>query len=150
MTTALQTPEHSGRVRGVGGFVTPTVYFNLPKQRRVRVTKSELLARDRERSEELEKMKSELDQLKALITSTSTIQYSPMFSDKSSCQPQMNERACEETTKKKPVAAKGLALDGADDCFAIPPPPPPSQILKVIVDNMCIWKVISLVIVVII
>ena len=28
---ALGNPEHSGRVRGVRGMVTPTTYFNLPK-----------------------------------------------------------------------------------------------------------------------
>ena len=27
-------PEHGGRVRGVGGFVTPSVYFNLPRRKR--------------------------------------------------------------------------------------------------------------------
>lgn len=31
LTQALETPEHSGRVRGIGGQVTPTVYFNLSK-----------------------------------------------------------------------------------------------------------------------
>ena len=29
---ALGNPEHSGRVRGVGGMVTPTTYFNLLKR----------------------------------------------------------------------------------------------------------------------
>ena len=28
---ALGTPEHSGRVRGVGGSVTPSVYFHIPR-----------------------------------------------------------------------------------------------------------------------
>lgn len=100
LTTALQTPEHGGRVRGVGGFVTPTVYFNLPKQRRVRVTKSELLARDRERSEEFEKMRLELDQLKALITSAPNMNYSPNFSDKASCE-QKETPAGEEIQKNQ-------------------------------------------------
>ena len=47
-------PEHSGRVRGVAGFYTPTNYFRLAKQRRVSITKVELLARDKERDQELQ------------------------------------------------------------------------------------------------
>ena len=30
-------PEHGGRVRGVGGFVTPTSYFGLPRRKRPRM-----------------------------------------------------------------------------------------------------------------
>jgi hypothetical protein len=47
-------------VRGVGGFVNPSTYFNLPKQKRVRVTRADLLARDRERELELEETKKML------------------------------------------------------------------------------------------
>ncbi|KAL0553573.1 hypothetical protein IC582_007473 [Cucumis melo] len=32
LTQALGTKEHNGRVRGVGGYVTPTTYFNLVKK----------------------------------------------------------------------------------------------------------------------
>ncbi|KAL6213505.1 hypothetical protein ACLB2K_012952 [Fragaria x ananassa] len=35
LTTALGTPEYSGRVRGVGGFVKPEAYFHLPKRARL-------------------------------------------------------------------------------------------------------------------
>ena len=34
MTQALGTPEYGGRVRGVGGFITPTVYFHTAKPRK--------------------------------------------------------------------------------------------------------------------
>ncbi|KAM5580900.1 hypothetical protein ABKV19_010223 [Rosa sericea] len=34
LTLALGTPEHGGRVRGVGGCVTPSTYFHLPKRRK--------------------------------------------------------------------------------------------------------------------
>jgi hypothetical protein len=60
LTRVLKTAEHSGRVRGVGGFVNPSTYFNLPKQKRVRITKADLLARDRERELELEETKKML------------------------------------------------------------------------------------------
>ena len=94
LTTALQTPEHSGRVRGVGGFVSPSIFFNLPNGKRSRITKAELLARDRERDAELEKAKQEmanemektrqeLAELKALLSKANIS--SPMVSDKASC-----------------------------------------------------------------
>lgn len=34
LTCALQNGEHSGRVRGIGSYVTPTAYFKYPKQGR--------------------------------------------------------------------------------------------------------------------
>ncbi|KAL6279661.1 hypothetical protein ACE6H2_016542 [Prunus campanulata] len=36
LTLALETPEHGGRVRGAGAGITPTQFFNLPKQQRVK------------------------------------------------------------------------------------------------------------------
>ena len=71
LTAALETLEHSGRVRAVGGFITPKAFFNLPRAKSSRITKAELLARDKQRSEELEKatseLRSEIAALKALI-----------------------------------------------------------------------------------
>ena len=68
----LETPEHSGRVRGVGNFIPPTVYFNIPKVTRNRITKDELLERDKIREAEFEKktkaLESEIAELRALIT----------------------------------------------------------------------------------
>ncbi|PRQ24318.1 putative transposase, Ptta/En/Spm, plant [Rosa chinensis] len=55
LTMALEISEHGGRVRGVGGYVTPTVYFNQPRRRRgnveeaVRVSVKKIL--DEERGE---------------------------------------------------------------------------------------------------
>ncbi|KAM5570104.1 hypothetical protein ABKV19_017226 [Rosa sericea] len=60
LSQALDTPEHSGRVRGVGGFVNPSSYFNLPKKKRIRITKADILARDKERDKELEETKKML------------------------------------------------------------------------------------------
>ncbi|KAI5338554.1 hypothetical protein L3X38_017825 [Prunus dulcis] len=36
LTLALGTPEHGGKVRGVGARVSPTQFFNLPRQHRVK------------------------------------------------------------------------------------------------------------------
>lgn len=150
MSAVLQTPEHSGRVRGVGGFVTPTAYFNLPKGKRVRITKAELLARDRVMAEEMEKSKLEMEsarkemdkskqdmentkaellseilQLKAMLNSSNLS--SPLLSDKGS---RMLEKVqSPEEVKCKPAASKGLVMekDFDDDCAPIDPPPPNPQ-----------------------
>ncbi|KAL8125435.1 hypothetical protein AgCh_012939 [Apium graveolens] len=98
LTTALQTPEHSGRVRGVGGFVSPSIFFNLPNGKRSRITKAELLARDCERDAELEKAKQEmakemektrqeLAELKGLLSKANIS--SPLVSEKASCDAQI-------------------------------------------------------------
>lgn len=121
LSTALETPEHSGRVRGVGGFVTPKLFFNLPKDKRKRITKAELLACDRQRDEEMERTKQELmsqiEALKAMIN-TPNIMPSPMTSDKASCQPvQFQERE-----KEKPIIAKELLVSD-DECVVFDTPP---------------------------
>lgn len=71
LTAALETPDHSGRVRAVGGFITPKAFFNLPRAKSSPITKAELLARDKQSSKELEKatseLRSEIAALKALI-----------------------------------------------------------------------------------
>lgn len=37
LTQALEKPEHLGRVRGVGAYVTPTQYFSLNKETNLRM-----------------------------------------------------------------------------------------------------------------
>lgn len=39
LTQALEKPEHPGRVRAVGRYVTPTAYFNNPRQKRQGINK---------------------------------------------------------------------------------------------------------------
>lgn len=132
LTTALETPEQSGRVRAVGSFVTPKIYFNLPRERKIQITKSELLARDRRKSEELEKAKhdlmttkqdmiSEIEKLKAMINGGGARLNSPLLSDRASFHP-----LGDQLEKLKPTAAKGLVLDDVDDCIALDNPPSPS------------------------
>jgi hypothetical protein len=62
LTKALKTPEHSGRVRGVGGYVNPSTYFNIPRGKPDRVSRATLLARDLERDRELEETKRKLQE----------------------------------------------------------------------------------------
>lgn len=142
LSTALETPEHSGRVRGAGSFVTPTLYFNLPKGKRCRITKAELLARDRQRDAELEKTKQEMTaelektkremaELKSLLKSNYP---SPVLSDKASCQ---TKQLPQDT---KSLAAKVLKVDD-DECVAVINPTPPQIKVKYIVYCL-IYKVL--------
>lgn len=121
----LQIPEHSGRVRGVGGFVTPTLFFNLPKEKRTRVTKAELLARDRERDEEMERMKKEfvaqIESLKAVVAAGE--KFYPNLSEKASC-------GMVEEGMEKPHIMKELLVEEDDECFAFDPPPSQNKVTK--------------------
>ncbi|PRQ18900.1 hypothetical protein RchiOBHm_Chr7g0211271 [Rosa chinensis] len=144
LSQALETPKHSGRVRGVGGFVNPSTYFKLPKQKRVRITKAKLLARDRERDREVEETKKiilekqakaeellhkKIAQLEALITEKATYTpYSPIsdkgsFHDKEKKRPiyldvdkvQENGGTCELAVNTiSNIVAFGTVFDDAD------------------------------------
>ena len=121
LSRALETPEHSGRVRGIGSYITPKLWFDLPKEKKRRITKSELEDRDRIRDEEMERTRQEMERtkqemesykeemertkqeinaLKSLL-SASNITSSPL-SDKDSCQAALNQGAV------KPAAAPTL------------------------------------------
>lgn len=60
LTLALGTPEHVGRVRGVGGFVQPNQYFHLPKRRKESVHETVRLSVKQKLEEEREKMEAEI------------------------------------------------------------------------------------------
>lgn len=108
LTIALGKPEHAGRVRGVGGVVTPKSFFNNPTVKRTRITKAELLARDRQRDEEMERrtndFMSQIAELKAMISSSSS----------------MPEKA-----------ANAKQLNDEVDCVAVDPTPPSKKKTKV-------------------
>lgn len=135
LTTALQTPEHSGRVRGVGGFVSPSIFFNLPNGKRSRITKAELLLRDRERDAELEKAKQEMAlemektrqkmaELMSLLDKAN-ISSPPPVSDKSS-----NCEAKDVQEAAKIGVAKHLEplMVGDDEVVPIKPFPPENKV----------------------
>ncbi|VVA34984.1 PREDICTED: transposon CACTA, partial [Prunus dulcis] len=46
LAMALGTPEHGGRVRGVGGYVKPNAFFNVPRKKRECVSKEMVKERD--------------------------------------------------------------------------------------------------------
>lgn len=113
LTTALESLEHSGRVRAVGGYITPKQFFNLPREKKVRITKEELMARDRQRDEKTQALEAEIAKLKALISSGMN-HHSPMQSEKASFQPENNQ-----------PAAIVLEFDD-EDCVPTDAPPRPS------------------------
>lgn len=112
LTTALESLEHSGRVRAVGGYITPKQFFNLPREKKVRITKEELMARDRQRDEKTQALEAEIAKLKALI-SPGQNHDSPMQSEKASFQP----------ANKQPAA---IILEFDEDCVPTDAPPRPS------------------------
>ncbi|XP_024163760.1 caldesmon-like [Rosa chinensis] len=61
LTLALGTPEHTGRVRGIGGYVcNPNGYFNLPKRRKDNVNESMRQSVRKILEEEKQKLEDEL------------------------------------------------------------------------------------------
>ncbi|XP_073121512.1 uncharacterized protein [Henckelia pumila] len=74
LTIALGSQEHYGRVRGVGGFVTPQVFFKTPRKKResVPTTTMEISQKQLEETkllkEELEKLKAQLAAVMPIIT----------------------------------------------------------------------------------
>lgn len=64
LSTTLQTPEHSGRVRGVGSFISPSKYFNMPKKKKNQISKAKMMVHEQETKDELEKTKAELERTK--------------------------------------------------------------------------------------
>ena len=113
LTTALESREHSGRVRAVGGYITPKQYFNFPREPKLRITKAELMARDRQRDELLKKktqaLKAEIYRLKSVIESGGTF-HSPMPSEKASFDPEKDKEM-----KSNPPPARGVVLVYEDD-----------------------------------
>lgn len=111
--TVLQTPEHSGRDRGVGGFVSPTLFFNFSKEKRTRITKVELLARDRKRDEEMERMKKEfvtqIKSLKAVVAVGG--KFFRNLSKKASCHELV------VAGMEKSMFMKELLVEDDDDCI---------------------------------
>ncbi|PRQ17594.1 putative Ulp1 protease family catalytic domain, putative transposase, Ptta/En/Spm, plant [Rosa chinensis] len=140
LSQALETPEHSGRVRGVGGFVNPSTYFKMPKQKRIRITKAELLARDRERDRELEETKKMLAAQQARTEERlhkKIAQLEALITGKTPYTSPLNVHVVGENTIS-PISDKGSFQDirrntsnildepkvkqEVDDCEVVPPP----------------------------
>ena len=120
LSTALKTPEHSGRIRKVRSFISPSKYFSLPKKKRNRLSKSEMMVHEQETMAELERTKEELartkkdfssqiDELKAMMVKLT----SSNLSDKASC-------------RIEPVEELMANNEEDDNVIAIDPVRPPS------------------------
>ncbi|KAK1394951.1 hypothetical protein POM88_014007 [Heracleum sosnowskyi] len=131
-TKALETPEHSGRVRGVGSFVTPSMFFNLPTGKRCRITKAELLARDRERDAELEKAKQEMERTRQEMERTreEMVQALKAMGLANIPSPKLSEMASCGQKVASPSVVKDLdqLLVDDDDCVPIKPIPPENKV----------------------
>ncbi|KAL6535035.1 hypothetical protein OROMI_026409 [Orobanche minor] len=110
LTKALESPEHSGRVRGVGSFVTPSLFFNLPNGKGCRITKAELMARDRVRDAEMEKAKQEM---------TAELERTRKEMTELKAMPKLSEHASSEPKVASPSVVTGeLAVDTIDNKVA--------------------------------
>ena len=131
LATVLETPEHSGTVRGVGNFIPPTMFFDLPKKRRNRVIKGELLARDQQRQTEFEQKMKEFEmqiaELRELIAAKNL--QSPLLSDKASCRGE-KEQEQEKNFSKPEIVKELVAADEEDEDVTIVDPPPPGKLVK--------------------
>ncbi|KAL6289374.1 hypothetical protein ACE6H2_006884 [Prunus campanulata] len=120
LSMALGTPEHAGRVRGVGGNVKPSAYFKVPRKKRECVSKVMLEQRDswimetRKMMEEQQKrheaaqqaLQNQIEMLKVVINTqvpnntslqSPNIHPSPILSEKASTN---IERKLEEGEKE--------------------------------------------------
>ncbi|KAA0059875.1 uncharacterized protein E6C27_scaffold108G001630 [Cucumis melo var. makuwa] len=96
LTQALGTPEYGGRVRGVGGFITPTVYFHQAKPR-----KSNKVDTTQQIIDENEALRKRVRELKQKVQSIPTSEHGSCSKSKV----QKKEKVLENVVKEK----KGIA-----------------------------------------
>ncbi|KAL8156030.1 hypothetical protein AgCh_001196 [Apium graveolens] len=103
LSVALETPEHSGRVRGVGSFVNPSTYFNLPKgkDKKSRVSKEEFEQTKNDFEKRNEDLMLQIAELKNAMKEMASVAklHSPMLSDKASCRVEEKEGVAEMKQK---------------------------------------------------
>ena len=101
---ALGNPEHSGRVRGVGGMVTPTTYFNLSNRTKASELLQHLLEEQKklnqQQKEDAEERKSLLDQLRQLHEENTKLREIPKID--ASAQYVSNKGSCCSVKKLHP------------------------------------------------
>ncbi|KAL0543802.1 hypothetical protein IC582_018907 [Cucumis melo] len=96
LTQALGTPEYDGRVRGVGGFITPTVYFHQAKPR-----KSKKVNTTQQIIDENEALRKRIRELEQKVESILTSEHGSCSKSKV----QEKEKGLENVVKEK----KGIA-----------------------------------------
>ncbi|KAA0046260.1 hypothetical protein E6C27_scaffold284G00640 [Cucumis melo var. makuwa] len=96
LTQALGTPEYGGRVRGVGGFITPTVYFHQAKPR-----KSKKVDATQQIIDENEALHKRIRELEQKVQSIPTSKHGSCSKSKV----QKKEKVLENVVKEK----KGIA-----------------------------------------
>ncbi|XP_073034989.1 uncharacterized protein [Primulina eburnea] len=85
LTKALETEEHAGRVRGIGGHITPTIYFNGGRNWKGSEHKRELMEAKKKISEQDARIKK----LEAIMYKSGACDMS--IDDKGSCSVKLNQ-----------------------------------------------------------
>ncbi|KAA0062714.1 transposase [Cucumis melo var. makuwa] len=101
LTQALGTPEYDGRVRGVGGFITPTVYFHQAKPR-----KSKKVNTTQQIIDENEALRKRIRELEQKVQSILTSEHGSCSKSKV----QEKEKGLENVVKEKKGIATSLPL----------------------------------------
>ncbi|KAI9196224.1 hypothetical protein LWI28_022076 [Acer negundo] len=73
LTMALETPERSGRVRGVGQYVTQSTYFHMPRGQNVAGVKALIAERERKFNEHTKRMEEAIARLKSELDAKAVI-----------------------------------------------------------------------------
>lgn len=117
LTMALNTPEHSGRVRAVGGNVNPHVYFNIPKKPRDIITKKELIAmflKDREGLLERLEILEKKQRGDSPVTPKMVPAGQGLMSDKASCVYEDKAKGVDVEVKKKAADVEVVEVEEVD------------------------------------
>ncbi|TYK08650.1 transposase [Cucumis melo var. makuwa] len=101
LTQALGTPEYGGRVRGVGGFITPTVYFHQAKPR-----KSNKVDTTQQIIDENEALRKRIRELEQKVQSIPTSEHGSCSKSKV----QKKEKVLENVVKEKKGIATSVPL----------------------------------------
>ncbi|KAL4022843.1 hypothetical protein IC575_016589 [Cucumis melo] len=101
LTQALGTPEYGGRERGVGGFITPTVYFHQAKPR-----KSKKVDTTQQIIDENEALRKRIRELEQKVQSIPTSEHGSCSKSKI----QEKEKVLENVVKEKKGIATSVPL----------------------------------------
>ncbi|KAL0541528.1 hypothetical protein IC582_021580 [Cucumis melo] len=101
LTQALGTPKYGGRVRGVGGFITPTVYFHQAKPR-----KSKKVDATQQIIDENEALRKRIRELEQKVQSIPTSKHGSCSKSKV----QKKEKGLENVVKEKKGIATSVPL----------------------------------------
>ncbi|XP_073051647.1 uncharacterized protein [Primulina eburnea] len=89
LTKALETEEHAGRVRGIGGHITPTIYFNVGRNWKGSDVSTEHKRELMEAKKKISEQDARIKKLEAIMYKNGACDMS--IDDKGSCSEKLNQ-----------------------------------------------------------